>query len=155
MTARATEQVRVTGARMPDSARVLTDDALDFVARLHREFNPTRESLLAARVERKRELDAGAMPDFLAATARVRESDWRVQLAPRDLENRRVEITGPVERKMMINALNSGASCFMADFEDALSPTWENVVAGQGNLIDAVRRTLSFTSPEGKAYVLN
>ena len=155
MTARATEQVRVTGARMPDSVRVLSEDALDFVARLHREFNPTRESLLAARVERRREIDSGAMPDFLAATERVREADWRVQLPPRDLENRRVEITGPVERKMMINALNSGASCFMADFEDALSPTWENVVAGQGNLIDAVRRELTFQSPDGKAYSLN
>jgi malate synthase len=155
MTARATEQVRVMGARMPDSARVLTDDALDFVARLHREFNPTRELLLAARHERQRELDSGVMPDFLASTASVRAADWRVQLAPRDLENRRVEITGPVERKMMINALNSGASCFMADFEDALSPTWENVVAGQGNLVDAVRRELRFQSPDGKAYSLN
>ena len=155
MTARATERVRVTGARIPDSGRVLTDDALAFVARLHREFNPTREALLRARVERQGELDAGASPGFLDSTARIRQSEWRVAPAPRDLQDRRVEITGPVERKMMINALNSGASCFMADFEDALSPTWENVVAGQGNLIDAVRRTLTFANPDGRTYALN
>jgi malate synthase len=155
MTARATEHVRVTGGRKPDSERVLTDDALAFVARLHREFNPAREVLLRARAGRQRELDAGASPGFLDSTRRVRESDWRVAPTPRDLQDRRVEITGPVERKMMINALNSGASCFMADFEDALSPTWENVVGGQGNLIDAVRRTLTFASPDGKAYALN
>ena len=155
MTARATERVQVTSGRTPDSERVLTDDALAFVARLHREFNPTREALLRARVERQRELDAGASPGFLASTARVRESEWRVVPAPRDLQDRRVEITGPVERKMMINALNSGAKVFMADFEDALSPTWENVVAGQGNLMDAVRHTLTFANPDGKTYALN
>ena len=155
MTARATERVEVTGGRTPDAERVLTDDALAFVSRLHREFNPTREALLRARVERQRELDAGASPGFLASTARVRESEWRVVPAPRDLQDRRVEITGPVERKMMINALNSGASCFMADFEDALSPTWENVVTGQGNLMDAVRRTLTFVNPDGKTYALD
>jgi len=155
MTARATERVQVTGGRMPDSERVLTDDALAFVARLHREFNPTREGLLRARVERQRELNAGASLGFLADTAHIRESEWRVVPAPRDLQDRRVEITGPVERKMMINALNSGASCFMADFEDALSPTWENVIAGQGNLMEAVRRSLTFASPDGKAYALN
>jgi malate synthase len=155
MTARATERVQVTGGRTPDSERVLTDDALAFVSRLHREFNPTREALLHARADRQRELDAGGSPGFLHSTRRIRESDWRVAPAPRDLEDRRVEITGPVERKMMINALNSGASCFMADFEDALSPTWGNVVDGQGNLIDAVRRTLTFANPDGKAYALN
>jgi malate synthase len=155
MTARAVERVQVLGRPTPDVARVLTDDALAFVARLHREFNPTREALLRARADRQRELDAGASPGFLGSTTSIRETAWRVAAAPRDLEDRRVEITGPVERKMMINALNSGASCFMADLEDALSPTWENVVAGQGNLMDAVRRTLAFTSPEGKAYTLN
>jgi malate synthase len=155
MTARALERVQVAGGRVPDSERVLTEDALAFVARLHREFNPTREVLLRARADRQRELDGGASPDFLTTTSGVRESEWRVASTPRDLDDRRVEITGPVERKMMINALNSGASCFMADFEDALSPTWENVVAGQGNLIDAVRRTLTFASPDGKAYALN
>jgi malate synthase len=155
MTARAVERVQVTGGRVPDSERVLSEDALAFVARLHREFNHTREALLRARAERQRELDAGMTPGFLASTARIREKEWRVAPAPRDLEDRRVEITGPVERKMMINALNSGASCFMADFEDALAPTWENVVTGQGNLIDAVRRALSFASADGKAYALN
>jgi malate synthase len=155
MTARAIERVQVTGGRTPDSERVLTDDALAFVVRLHREFNPTREALLHTRAARQRELDAGASPGFLHSTRRIRESDWRVAPTPRDLEDRRVEITGPVERKMMINALNSGASCFMADFEDALSPTWGNVVEGQGNLIDAVRRRLTFASPDGKAYALN
>ncbi|HJR67611.1 MAG TPA: malate synthase A [Gemmatimonadaceae bacterium] len=155
MTARAGERVQVAGARVPDFPRVLTEDALAFVARLHREFNPTREALLRARIDRQRELDGGAAPGFLGNTASIRESEWRVAAAPRDLEDRRVEITGPVERKMMINALNSGASCFMADFEDALSPTWENIVVGQGNLMDAVRRTLDFASPEGKQYRLN
>ena len=155
MTARAAERVEIADGHTPDSERVLTDDALAFVARLHREFNPTREALLGARTERQRELDAGASPRFLETTARVRESEWRVAPAPRDLRDRRVEITGPVERKMMINALNSGASCFMADFEDALSPTWENVIGGQGNLIDAVRRRLTFTNPDGKTYRLN
>ena len=159
MTARALERVQVVGARAPipgqDSERVLTGDALAFVARLHREFNPAREALLRARVDRQRELDSGASPGFLGNTASIRDSEWRVAAAPRDLEDRRVEITGPVERKMMINALNSGASCFMADFEDALSPTWENVIAGQGNLMDAVRRSLEFASPEGKRYRLN
>ena len=155
MTARAVERVQVIGARVPDSERILTEEALAFVARLHREFNPTREALLHARAERQRELDAGATPGLLAATARIRDQEWRVASAPRDLEDRRVEITGPVERKMMINALNSGASCFMADFEDALAPTWENVVTGQGNLLDAVRRSLAFASPDGKAYALN
>ena len=155
MTARALERVRVVGAQVPDSRRVLTEDALAFVARLHREFNATREALLRARVDRQRELDSGATPGFLGNTVSIREGEWRVAPAPRDLEDRRVEITGPVERKMMINALNSGASCFMADFEDALSPTWENVIAGQGNLMEAVRRSLAFESPEGKRYRLN
>ena len=155
MTARALERVQVVGAQVPDSRRVLSEDALAFVARLHREFNPTREALLRARVDRQRELDSGAPPGFLGSTVGIRESELRVAPAPRDLEDRRVEITGPVERKMMINALNSGASCFMADFEDALSPTWENVIAGQGNLMEAVRRSLAFESPEGKQYRLN
>jgi malate synthase len=155
MTARPTERAEVRGQVTADSGRILTRDALDFVARLHREFNPTREALLRARRERQRRIDEGATLDFPAETKRVRESDWRVAPAPPDLEDRRVEITGPVERKMMINALNSGASCFMADFEDALSPTWENVMLGQGNLLDAVRRRMTFENPDGKTYRLN
>src|ERR1700741_3073966 len=132
--------------------RVLTPQALAFVAGLHRRFNATRLELLAARDERQARLEAGELPTFLASTQRVRDDDWRVGPTPADLEDRRVEITGPVEAKMMINALNSGASCFMADFEDALSPTWRNVVEGQDALMGAVRRTLEFTSPEGKEY---
>ncbi|MBI4501601.1 MAG: malate synthase A [Gemmatimonadetes bacterium] len=148
--------VRILGAATAAARQVLTDEALGFVARLHRQFNPTRLELLAARQARAAELDRGVLPDFLAPTAEIRRNqEWRVAPAPKDLEDRRVEITGPVERKMMINALNSGARVFMADFEDALSPTWENVVEGQANLIAAVRRSLEFTSPEGKAYRLN
>ena len=141
-------------AHTPDGARVLTSEALAFVARLASAFEPTRRALLDAREQRQKDFDGGRLPDFLPETASVRSESWRVAPAPHDLEDRRVEITGPVERKMMINALNSGARVFMADFEDALSPTWENVVQGQANLQDAIRRTLTFTSPEGKAYRL-
>ena len=134
---------------------ILTEDALEFVAGLHRRFNPRREELLAARTERQARIAAGELPDFLPETRELRGADWRVDPAPPDLQDRRVEITGPVERKMMINALNSGARCFMADFEDANSPTWENCVQGQANLIDAIERTIELTTPEGKEYSLN
>ena len=138
----------------PGDDDVLSPAALAFVARLQRELNPTRLELLERRRERQLELDAGALPDFLPQTRDVREADWAVAPAPRDLQDRRVEITGPVERKMMINALNSGARVFMADFEDALSPTWQNVVEGQRNLADAVRRTIELET-EAKTYRLN
>jgi malate synthase len=147
--------VTVHGLPLDASPRVLTPEALHFVAALHREFDPRRRELLARRAARQAELDAGAMPDFLTETAGIRSAEWSVAAAPVDLDDRRVEITGPVERKMMINALNSGARVFMADFEDALSPTWQNVVEGQANVMEAVRRTLTFDSPEGKAYRLN
>ena len=137
----------------PADDTVLTAEALAFVARLQRELNPTRERLLAERDRRQAALDAGERPDFLPGTQQVRDGDWRVSEAPPDLLDRRVEITGPVERKMMINALNSGARVFMADFEDASSPTWENVVAGQRNLADAVRGTIELETPE-RAYRL-
>ncbi|HEX7020170.1 MAG TPA: malate synthase A [Gemmatimonadaceae bacterium] len=153
MTARAADQVTVLGAPTAFSQRILTPDALDFVTRLHREFNPRREDLLRARSARWLRLTAGESLDFLPSTASVRSSDWRVASAPKDLNDRRVEITGPVDRKMMINALNSGASVFMADLEDALSPTWANVVDGQANLMEAVRRTLTLETPE-KRYSL-
>ncbi|HEY8394629.1 MAG TPA: malate synthase A [Thermaerobacter sp.] len=133
---------------------ILTPEALAFIARLHREFNPTREALLRRRAERQAELDAGARPDFLAETRRVREDDWRVAPVPKDLQDRRVEITGPVDRKMMINALNSGARVFMADFEDANTPTWDNCLQGQINLVDAVNGTIEYTSPDGRHYKL-
>src|SRR2546425_1215899 len=134
---------------------VLSKPALAFVEELHRAFEPRRQELLAKRAERYRKLAAGASFDFLPETAKVRSADWKAAATPGDLQKRHVEITGPVERKMMINALNSGADVFMADFEDALSPTWSNVVQGHLNLMDAVRRTLTFTSPEGKTYKLN
>ena len=140
---------------MGRAGEVLTRDALDFVGRLQREFGTRREQLLHARDERQARIDGGEMPDFLTATKSVRDSEWRVAPAPKDLQDRRVEITGPTDRKMLINALNSGARVFMADFEDANSPTWSNLVEGQVNLIDAIERTLTFTSPEGKEYRLN
>ncbi|HST25727.1 MAG TPA: malate synthase A [Gaiellaceae bacterium] len=144
--------VEILAAR---DGRVLTDEALSFVAGLHRDFNPERTRLLAARVERMERLAAGELPDFLPETAEIRsDPDWRVAETPADLQDRRVEITGPVDRKMVINALNSGAKVFMADFEDANSPTWGNCVEGQGNMIDAADRTISLQTPE-KSYELN
>jgi malate synthase len=138
----------------PADDDVLTPDAREFVARLHRELNPTRLQLLERRHERQRSLDAGERPDFLADTRQIRAADWRVAEAPPDLRDRRCEITGPVDRKMMINALNSGARVFMADFEDSCSPTFENVIEGQRNVSDAVRRTIRLETP-AKTYRLN
>ncbi|HUJ24605.1 MAG TPA: malate synthase A [Myxococcales bacterium] len=135
--------------------QILSGPALAFVEELHRTFEARRQELLKARDERYQQLAAGAQFEFLAGTAKVRAGDWKVAPTPADLAKRYVEITGPVERKMMINALNSGADVFMSDFEDALSPTWSNVVQGHVNLIDAVRRKLTYTSPEGKKYALN
>src|SRR5438105_5376280 len=147
--------IEVKGPKVAGSEAILTREALALVERLHRELNARREQLLARRAERERELDRGQEFQFHSETKKVREGDWKVAGIPKDLARRFVEITGPVERKMMINALNSGADVFMADFEDALSPTWSNIVVGHQNLKDAVRRTLSFTSPEGKQYKLN
>src|SRR5687767_15707484 len=146
--------VEVTGPGVPGTERVLTTEALAFVADLQRRFGPLRLDLLHRRHERQAALDAGQRLDFLASTHEIREAAWTVAPAPADFDDRRVEITGPAEPKMMINALNSGARVFMADLEDALSPTWANVVAGQAALIDAVRGTLAFDSPEGKTYRL-
>jgi malate synthase len=134
---------------------VLTPEALSFVADLQRRFDGARRRLLSQRAQRQLEIDGGALPDFLPQTKSVRDDEWKVAAAPATLLDRRVEITGPVERKMMINALNSGAKVFMADFEDSNSPTWENVVAGQGNLIDAIDGTIDFSSADGKRYRLN
>ncbi len=153
MTVSAPERVSVLGGATEFTERVLTPDALRFIAGLQREFGGRRRELLQRRRERHAALQGGAKLDFLPETAAVRSGTWRVAAAPADLDDRRVEITGPVDRKMMINALNSGAKVFMADLEDALSPTWPNVVDGQGNLMDAVRRTLSLTTPE-KRYEL-
>src|SRR5882757_5756814 len=136
-------------------AEILTPEALAFVEKLAYEFQPTREKLLAKRVERQKEIDAGVLPDFLVATKPIRDDkSWRVAAAPADLQDRRTEITGPVDRKMVINALNSGAKVFMADFEDATAPTWENLLDGHVNLGDAIRRTISFRNLEGKNYLL-
>mgnify|MGYP001600706650 FL=1 len=135
-------------------AEVLTPDALAFLAALHRTFEGRRQELLARRATRQREIEAGALPDFLLETREVRENSWTVAPIPKDLQNRTVEITGPVDRKMIINALNSGANVFMADFEDSNSPTWANNLDGQFNLRDAVRREISFQGPEGKHYEL-
>ncbi|MCZ7562594.1 MAG: malate synthase A [Burkholderiales bacterium] len=135
-------------------ARILTTDALAFVAKLHRTFEPRRRELLAARAARQKTFDAGALPDFLPETRKIRESEWTIADQPKDLLDRRVEITGPTDRKMVINALNSGASTFMADFEDANCPTWANMIEGQGNLRDAVRRAITFEQG-GKKYALN
>ncbi len=137
-------------------AEILTPEAVAFIAGLQREFNGRRKSLLATRAERQKRLDAGERPDFLPETRKIRESEWTVAPLPKDLLDRRVEITGPVDRKMIINALNSGAKVFMADFEDSTTPTWENVIEGQFNLLDAVRKTITFTDEKtGKNYRLN
>jgi malate synthase len=146
--------ISVTGRVTPEFAQILSTEALAFVAGLHRRFESRRQDLLAIRAERQRAFDAGAMPDFLVETQGIRESEWQVAGQPRDLLDRRVEITGPTDRKMVINALNCGASTFMADFEDANCPTWMNMVDGQVNLRDAVRRTITLEAG-GKSYRLN
>ncbi|RRR77146.1 MAG: malate synthase A [Candidatus Viridilinea halotolerans] len=145
----------ITGRVTAEYAEILTPEALELVAKLHRAFNARRHELLAHRQQRQADLDAGKLPDFLPETAAVRAGDWKIAPFPAQINDRRVEITGPVERKMIINALNSGAKVFMADFEDANTPNWDNQVAGQINLRDALRRTIDFTSPEGKQYALN
>ncbi len=134
---------------------ILSPEAQSFLVDLHRKFNARRIGLLERRAARQQEIDEGALPDFLSETEHVRRSDWTVAPIPDDLKDRRTEITGPTDRKMVINALNSGASMFMADFEDANSPTSRNVIEGQRNLMDAIRRTISFEGPEGKQYRLN
>ncbi|HEU4740305.1 MAG TPA: malate synthase A [Meiothermus sp.] len=146
--------IEIRGPEVPALKEILTPQALAFIAGLQREFNPVRKGLLQRRAEVAARIRAGEKPSFLEHTRFIREGNWKVAPAPADLDDRRTEITGPVERKMMINALNSGAKVFMADLEDALSPTWENVIQGQQNLKDAVRRTISFTSPDGKEYRL-
>jgi malate synthase len=147
--------VEILGPPIERSAEVLTPLALQLLAHLHRRFNPRRLELLAARERRQRELDDGALPDFLPETAAVRAGDWRIAPVPADLADRRVEITGPVDRKMVINALNAPVRAFMADFEDSCSPTWDNIVRGQINLADAIRRTISHSDPAtGKVYRL-
>jgi malate synthase len=134
--------IQIAAPMKPEYERILTADALALVAKLHRTFEARRQELLAARVERTKRLDAGERPDFLPQTKGIREGDWTIAPIPADLQCRRVEITGPVERKMIINALNSGADSYMTDFEDSNAPNWDNQVTGQVNLIDAIRRTI-------------
>jgi malate synthase len=146
--------IEVRAPQSADTRQVITPEALQFLELLARHFGPQRKALLQRRREIHQTLRGGTLPDFLEETREIRERSWTVAPAPPDLDDRRVEITGPVERKMMINALNSGAKVFMADFEDALSPPWTNVIAGQVNCREAVRRTLAYVSPEGKGYQL-
>ncbi|WP_028219460.1 malate synthase A [Paraburkholderia oxyphila] len=146
--------MQITGEIKPGFETILTPEALELVAQLHRAFEPRRQERLKARAERTRRLDAGERPDFLAETKSIREGDWKIAPLPKDLECRRVEITGPVERKMIINALNSGADSYMTDFEDSNAPGWDNQITGQINLKDAVRRTISLEQ-NGKTYKLN
>src|SRR3972149_7336791 len=146
--------VPLGGSLSREYAQILPPEALAFVAKLQRKFDARRQELLARRAARQKEFDTGKLPDFLPETKEVRESEWRVSPQPKDLLDRRVEITGPTARKMGINALNCGASTFMADFEDANCPTWSNMLEGQSNLRDAARRSITFEQ-NGKRYQLN
>jgi malate synthase len=147
--------IQLTGTLSPEFERILTPEALAFVAALEDAFGERRHTLLRQRETRQVRLDTGEMPDFLPETAEIRQADWKVAPIPTDLKDRRVEITGPVDRKMVINALNSGANMYMADFEDSHSPTWFDTVQGQINLSDAIDGTITFTNPNGKFYELN
>ena len=147
--------VEITGRVTPEYAEILTPEAVAFAAKLQRAFGERRAKLLARRAQRQAELDAGKLPEFLPETHAIREGDWMCAPVPADIVDRRVEITGPVDRKMIVNALNSGASVFMADFEDANTPKWDNNLQGHLNLRDAIRRKVDFTTPEGKQYRLN
>src|SRR5437868_3423916 len=147
--------IEISGRITPEYAQILTPSTLQFAASLHRAFTSRRGELLERRAMRQRDFDAGERPDFLCETRAIREADWVCAPVPSDIEDRRVEITGPVERKMVINALNSGAQVFMADFEDANTPSWDNNIEGHINLCDAIRARIEFTSPEGKTYQLN
>jgi malate synthase len=146
--------VTITATISPATEEILVPEAIELIAALHRNFNRQRKELLQRRQKRQADLDAGKTPDFLPETESVRRSDWGVAPIAADLQDRRVEITGPTDRKMVINALNSGAKVFMADFEDSNTPTWENLMEGQINLREAIRRTIEFKSPEGKEYRL-
>jgi len=152
VTATQSEPVRITGPLTEAQRRILTPEAVRFLMKLSTLFEPRRRRLLEARRSRQHEIDNGRPPEFPAETAELRKSSWKVAETPADLLDRRVEITGPTDRKMIINALNSGAKVFMADFEDSNSPTWRNLLEGQVNLCDAVDGSISYTSPEGKRY---
>src|SRR5271165_5730219 len=148
------ERIRTTAPVNDAQKKILSDEAVAFLTKLSTNFEARRLECLQKRVERQQRIDAGELPDFLPETAGIRAQEWTVAPIPKDLMDRRVEITGPVERKMIINALNSGANVFMADFEDSNSPTWSNNIEGQQNLQDAIRGTIRYESPEGKQYRL-
>ncbi|MEH7176767.1 malate synthase A [Neobacillus vireti] len=150
-----TTGIEVVGALKAQYGEILTPEALNFIEELEQRFGTRRLELLQSREKRQEEINNGHLPDFLPETKQIRNGDWTIAPLPKDLQDRRVEITGPTDRKMVINALNSGAKVFMADFEDATSPTWENLVEGQINLRDAVSRTISYENQNGKKYVLN
>ena len=147
--------VEILGKLSPEFEEILTQQAIDFIANLQRAFGSRRNELLQKRKELQFEIDEGKILDFLSETENIRRSEWTIAPIPDELQDRRVEITGPVERKMIINALNSDAKVFMADFEDSNTPTWNNIIQGQINLRDAVNRSISFTNPNGKHYSLN
>src|SRR5437763_8556629 len=149
------ESIEITEPITPEFAEILTPDAMNFVATLVRAFADRREELLQRRAQRQAEINAGKLPDFLPETEHIRNGSWTIAPVPADLQDRRVEITRPVERKMVINALNSGAKVFMADFEDSFAPIWEGTIQGQINVRDAINRTIEYLSPEGKPYALN
>jgi malate synthase len=149
------EGIAINGPMPAEYQSILTPQAVTFIAKLARKFEARRQELMAQRAQRQREFDAGKLPDFLPETRSIRESEWTVGPIPADLQNRRVEITGPTDRKMVINALNCGANVFMADFEDSNAPTWSNMIEGQINLRDAIRSSITFQSSEGKQYRLN
>ena len=147
--------IEIKGDVSGQYAEIITPEAVAFVAKLFRAFGDRREQLLEKRKARQTEFDRGIRPDFLKEPEAIRNTDSTIAPLPNDLQDRRVEITGPVDRKMVINALNSGASMYMADFEDSSTPTWANLIEGQINLRDAIRGTISFATPEGKSYKLN
>ena len=147
--------LKVHGRVTAEYREILTDEAMSFLAELVERFQPRLAALMEARAVAQARMDAGDLPDFLPETRAIREGDWKIAGIPADLLDRRVEITGPVDRKMVINALNANVRVFMADFEDSLAPTWQNVVEGQINLRDANRRTIEFTNPDGKKYQLD
>lgn len=149
-----TTGIQIVGEILPGFEKILSPEALVFIEKLEKRFGTRRRELLVQRQLKQREIDQGKLPDFLPETENIRKENWKIWPLPKDLQDRRVEITGPTERKMIINALNSGAKVFMADCEDATSPTWKNIIEGQMNLKDAVNRTISFQNPDGKVYKL-
>ena len=152
--ATTTDELIFTRPRGEQEQQILTAEAVEFLTELVTRFTPKRNKLLAARIQQQQDIDDGKLPDFISETVSIREGNWKVRGIPDDLLDRRVEITGPVERKMVINALNANVKVFMADFEDSLAPEWSKVIDGQINLRDAVNGTISYTNEAGKIYQL-